>query len=127
MTARPIRSPESTTDLRAPRSAAIQALLSVQIADNGLRKRAYLFGEQVKARYGEDGWNCTQHEPTSEQQPIGGAFVNEHCEKANGERRLVLDRELHRQPGRDLGRGGRACHSDGCLAVPDPATRYPVG
>lgn len=59
-------------------------------------KRAYIFGLQVMARYGEDGWACTQGHPSAGEQPVGGLFVQEHCEKVFGTRRLVIDRELHR-------------------------------
>ena len=36
-----------------------------------LRKKAFLFGPQVKARYGPDGWTCTQAQPEAGEQPVG--------------------------------------------------------
>ena len=67
-----------------------------------LRKKAFLFGEQAKARYGDAGWTCTRQEPGAEQEPVGGVFLNEHCEKATPTRRLTLDRVLFRRAGQEL-------------------------
>lgn len=67
-----------------------------------LRKKAFLFGEQVKARYGGAGWTCTTEDPAADQEPVGGVFVNEHCEKTTAVRKLTLDRVLFRRSGQDL-------------------------
>lgn len=67
-----------------------------------LRKKAFLFGELAKARFGEDGWNCASAQPTDDAQPVGGVFVQEHCEKATSGRRYVLDRGLFRRPGQEM-------------------------
>ncbi len=67
-----------------------------------LRKKAFLFGEQVKARYGDAGWTCASREPSAEQEPVGGMFMNEHCEKATPARKLTLDRMMFRRAGQDL-------------------------
>jgi len=66
------------------------------------RKKAFLLGELAKARFGEDGWTCTEAQPTEDAQPVGGVFVQEHCEKATPGRRYVLDRALFRRPGQEL-------------------------
>ena len=55
-----------------------------------LRKKAFLFGEQVKARYGGADWTCATKEPAADQEPVGGVFVNEHCEKVTAVRRLTF-------------------------------------
>ncbi len=65
-------------------------------------KKAFLFGLQVRARYGDDGWTCTQGEPATDEQPIGGVFVKEHCEKIAGGRHFIVDRELFRRPDTDV-------------------------
>jgi hypothetical protein len=65
-------------------------------------RRAYLFGLQAKARYGEDGWECAQKQPTPTEQPIGTSFVKEHCEKAGNGRRYIVDRDLHHDPAKDI-------------------------
>ena len=67
-----------------------------------LRKKAFLFGEQVKARFGGANWTCASQEPTADQEPVGGVFVNEHCEKTTASRRLTLDRVLYRRAGQEL-------------------------
>ena len=58
--------------------------------------------DRVRARFGEEGWSCREAQPTASQQPIGGAFVNEHCEKDTATRHFVLDRELYRAPAQQL-------------------------
>jgi hypothetical protein len=67
-----------------------------------MRKKAFLFGLQIRARFGEDGWTCTQQSPTPQEQPVGGVFIHEHCEKVTATRHFVLDRQLFRDPGKDL-------------------------
>ena len=67
-----------------------------------LRKKAFLFGAQVKARFGDAGWTCTNQAPSSDQQPVGSVFVNEHCEKTTAARQLTLDRLLFRRSGQEL-------------------------
>ncbi len=67
-----------------------------------LRKKAFLFGEQVKARFGDASWNCVSQEPTADQEPVGGLFINEHCDKTTPTRRLTLDRAFFRLAGREV-------------------------
>jgi hypothetical protein len=65
-------------------------------------KRAYLFAQQVRARFGDDGWKCSNAAPTPTEQPIGGAFYDEHCEKVTPSRHFVLNRQLYHDPNRDI-------------------------
>jgi hypothetical protein len=67
-----------------------------------LHKKAFLLGMQAKTRYGEDGWACTEGQPSENQQPVGGVFVREHCEKTTQDRRIVVERDLFRDPAKDL-------------------------
>ena len=67
-----------------------------------LHKKAYLFALQVRARFGDEGWTCRKAGPTATEQPIGGVFIHEHCEKATETRRFLLDRQLFRDPAKDL-------------------------
>jgi hypothetical protein len=67
-----------------------------------LHKKAYLFGLQVRARYGEDGWTCRKAQPSATEQPVGGVFLKEHCEKTTATRHFILDRELYRDPAKSL-------------------------
>jgi hypothetical protein len=66
-----------------------------------LRKKAFLFGPQVKARYGADGWTCTQAELAAGEEPIGGVHVKEKCTKTTQGRALLIERNLFRKAGQD--------------------------
>jgi len=61
-----------------------------------LRKKAFLFGLQARARYGADGWDCSEDKPGPNEEPVGGVFVKEHCEKSTTTRHLIVDRQLYR-------------------------------
>jgi hypothetical protein len=67
-----------------------------------LHKKAFLLADQVMARYGASGWTCVKGVPSAHEQPVGGVFVKEHCEKTTPSRHLLLDRELYRDPAQDL-------------------------
>jgi len=67
-----------------------------------LRKKAFLFGEQAKARYGDDGWICVNQDLAANEQPVGGVSIKEHCEKTTATRHFVLDRALFRRSGEAL-------------------------
>jgi hypothetical protein len=66
-----------------------------------LRKKAFLFGPQVKARYGSDGWTCTQAELAAGEEPVGGVHVKEKCIKTMQGRALTIERNLFRKVGQD--------------------------
>ncbi len=67
-----------------------------------LRKKAFLFGEQIKARFGDADWTCVSQKPAADQEPVGGLFINEHCDKTTPSRHLTLDRSLFRMGGQEL-------------------------
>jgi hypothetical protein len=67
-----------------------------------LRKKAFLFGLQARARYGADGWTCRESPPAPGEEPVGGVFINEHCEKATATRHLIVERQLYRQADQPL-------------------------
>ena len=66
-----------------------------------LRKKAFLFGPQVQARYGASGWTCTQDKPDAGEQPVGGVYLKERCAKTVRGRALVVERKLFRLAGQD--------------------------
>lgn len=66
-----------------------------------LRKKAFLFGPQVKARYGSDGWTCTQSELAAGEEPVGGVHVREKCTKTVQGRAITIERSLYRKAGQD--------------------------
>jgi hypothetical protein len=67
-----------------------------------MRKKAFLFGIQVKSRYGLDGWSCTQAQPNAGEQPVGGVFVSERCMKNTHNRSIVVERNLFRKTDQDM-------------------------
>jgi hypothetical protein len=67
-----------------------------------IRKKAFLFGIQVKSRYGLDGWSCTQAQPDAAEQPVGGVLVRERCTKTIPHRSIVVERNLFRKPEQDI-------------------------
>lgn len=83
----------------------IQGLRTVTDPDTRLylHKRAYLFGIPAMARYGRDGWTCTEADPGDDRSPVGGMFIDRHCEKAFHDRHLILETDLYR----DAGQQGR--------------------
>ncbi|GLH82222.1 hypothetical protein SSBR45G_71310 [Bradyrhizobium sp. SSBR45G] len=66
-----------------------------------IRKKAFLLGNQVKSRYGADGWDCKEQQPTASEQPVGGVFLREVCKKSVPGRMLTVERELFRKPDQD--------------------------
>lgn len=61
-----------------------------------LKKKAFLLGIRVMGRYGRDGWTCTEAEPGAGRTPVGGMFIDRHCEKVFHDRRLILETDLYR-------------------------------
>jgi hypothetical protein len=66
-----------------------------------LRKKAFLFGPQVKARYGSEGWTCTQGELAAGEEAVGGVHVKEKCTKTISGRAITIERSLFRKAGQD--------------------------
>jgi len=66
-----------------------------------LRKKAFLFGPQVKTRYGIDGWTCAQAQPEAGEEPVGGVYIKERCTKTVDGRALAIERSLFHQAGQD--------------------------
>ena len=66
------------------------------------RKKAHLLALVVKSRYGEEGWECHDIEPSGGETAVGGLFIKKQCEKIAGHRRLLLDQRLYRRPGQSM-------------------------
>ena len=66
------------------------------------RKKAYLLALAFKNRYGEDGWECRNQDPTEGQTSVGGVLIMEHCEKKAEGRQLLLDRAVYRARGQPI-------------------------
>jgi hypothetical protein len=67
-----------------------------------LRKKAFLFGLQARARYGAEGWDCREAKPGPDEEPVGGVFIKERCEKTTPTRHLIVERQLYRPAQRTL-------------------------
>ena len=67
-----------------------------------VRKKAFLLGVQVKARYGAEGWTCTQQQPEGNERPVGGIYLKENCRKIVEGRILVVERDLFRRSDQDI-------------------------
>jgi hypothetical protein len=108
---------DPNTSREGTRVAGHPVVLTALIDDNGtvsglkidtdpnarmyMKKKAFLFGVQVKSRYGSEGWVCTQRQPENGEQPVGGTYVNESCRKTVQGRILVVERDLFRRPDQD--------------------------
>jgi len=83
-----------------------------------MRKKAYLLSIRVKARYGRDGWSCTTHKPSESETPVGGVYINEHCEKSLPNRRIKLQTKLFRSKDQSL---EEFTNSTEFLITPEPS------
>lgn len=66
-----------------------------------LRKKAFLFAAQVKARYGAEGWSCMQAGLNAGETAVGGVHVKEKCTKTTQGRALTVESNLFRKAGQD--------------------------
>ncbi len=71
-------------------------------ASRYMRKKAFLLGLRVKARYGKENWSCERSEPNDQKQRVGGMFIDEICEKQLDGRRLILHTSLYRAAGQEI-------------------------
>ncbi|MGH1481877.1 MAG: hypothetical protein ACRBM6_24625 [Geminicoccales bacterium] len=81
----------------------------IRIVTNGkrlyLKKKAYLLPIRIMGRYGQDGWDCNDAEPSDGKTAIGGMFIDRDCEKTFHDRQLKIEVNLYRtadQEGRDF-------------------------
>lgn len=64
------------------------------------RKEAYTMTNFFEARYGGDGWDCTDTLPAAGETPVGTRFINRRCTKlVKGGMRAVLVTRFFRKPG----------------------------
>jgi hypothetical protein len=66
-----------------------------------LRKKAFLFGQQVEDRYGADGWACTKADLAAGEESVGGVHVKDKCTKSTQGRAITIERSLYRKAGQD--------------------------
>ena len=64
------------------------------------RKEGYTLSNFFKARYGGDGWDCTDTPPAPGETPVGTLYINQRCAKVvKGDMRAVLETRFLRKPG----------------------------
>jgi len=64
------------------------------------RKQAYTLSNFLKARYGDDGWDCRDSPPMPGETPVGTLYINRRCTKlAEGGLHAVLETRFLRKPG----------------------------
>ena len=64
------------------------------------RKKAYTLSNFFKARYGSDGWDCSETRPAPGETPVGSLYINQRCTKlAKEDMRAVLETRFLRKPG----------------------------
>ena len=64
------------------------------------RKKAYTLSNFFRARYGSDGWGCSETLPAPRETPGGTLYINRRCTKlAKYDMRAVLETRFLRKPG----------------------------
>jgi len=64
------------------------------------RKQAYTLTNFFKARYGGDGWDCSDTPPAPGETSVGTLYINRRCTKlVKGDMRAVLETKFLRKPG----------------------------
>ena len=71
------------------------------------RKQAYTLSNFFKARYGSEGWTCTDTPPAPGETPVGTLYINQRCTTlAKDDARVVLETRFLRLPGQAEFSGG---------------------
>ncbi len=68
-------------------------------AKEELRSEAYVTAIAFKARFGLEGWTCTDQPPADGETPILGVFVKERCEKTVDGQRVTVESRHYYKPG----------------------------
>ena len=64
------------------------------------RKQAYTLSNFFKARYGSEGWACTDIPPTPGETPVGTLYINRRCTKlVKDDMRALLQTRFLRMSG----------------------------
>jgi hypothetical protein len=71
------------------------------------RKQAYTLSNFFKARYGSEGWTCTDTPPAPGETPVGTLYINQRCTKLTKDNlRAMLETRFLRRPGQAEFSGG---------------------
>jgi hypothetical protein len=104
-------------DWEGTKIAGHPVLLAIAVAEDGtieairartdpkarmyMKKKAFLLGLRVMGRYGREGWSCTEAAPAADHAPVGGMYIDRHCEKEVDGRVVAFDTKLYRAPGQE--------------------------
>ena len=71
------------------------------------RKKAYTLTNFFKARYGSEGWTCTDTPPAPGETPVGTLYINQRCTNLTKDNlRAMLETRFLRLPGQAEFSGG---------------------
>ena len=71
------------------------------------RKQAYTLSNFFKARYGSEGWTCTDTPPAPGETPVGTLYIHQRCSKLTKDNlRAMLETRFLRRPGQAEFSGG---------------------
>lgn len=63
------------------------------------RMGAFAFSRVYRIRFGEEGFDCIEGEPSETKMPVGNAFADARCIKHTEEMTIVVVSEFYRRPG----------------------------
>ena len=71
-------------------------------ADQDLRADAYMLAVAFKARFGTDGWECSDLPPTAGETPIMGTFLKRLCRKVSDGQQIIVESRHYYKSGQAL-------------------------
>lgn len=93
-----------TLSLLIDRSGLVQGyrIFTDPRADEEVRVQAYSVAIAFKARFGTDGWTCSDLPPAEGETPILGEFIKERCEKLMDGQTITVDSRHYYKPGQAM-------------------------
>jgi hypothetical protein len=93
-----------TLSLLIDRSGLVQGyrIFTDPRADEEVRMQAYSVAIAFKARFGTQGWTCSDLLPAEGETPILGAFVKDRCEKLMDGQTITVESRHYYKPGQAM-------------------------
>jgi hypothetical protein len=93
-----------TLSLLIDRSSLVQGyrIFTDPHADEEVRMQAYSVAIAFKARFGKEGWTCSDLPPAEGETPILGIFVKEQCEKLMDDQAITVESRYYYKPGQAM-------------------------
>ena len=66
------------------------------------RNEFWMLADFIRHRFGDDGWECKDLPPDEGETPAGSYFIKNHCEKMQGNLRLVLEQRYFQKKGQQF-------------------------